>query len=172
MTQQQIADSLGVSQQAVGFRIRYSKFPTSVIDTFTTRVSLNERHARELLGLLPGSKEWLSTEQILLEIIDNILGRTKEPTSVLDQFITKDSLKEGHARELLGLLQCNNQWLTTEQILMESVGFRIQYSEFPTSVIDAFGTKDSLKEGHARELLGLVQCTKEWLTTDLMHFVL
>ena len=48
----------------------------------------------------------------------------------MNKFITNENLKEGHARELLKLLQCNN-------------------------FLNYFTTNENLKELHARELLKL-----------------
>jgi site-specific DNA-methyltransferase (adenine-specific) len=79
MTQQQIADVLGVSQQSVQLRLKFSKLPISVLNKITTNELINERHVRELTGLLPGGI--FNTETLLLEIIDSVLSRTKQPTS-------------------------------------------------------------------------------------------
>ena len=49
-----------------------------------------------------------------------------------------------------------------------TVGYRMQYAAFPDTVLKNFITSDFLKEGHARELLGLSHCDNlaTWLTRD------
>jgi len=48
------------------------------------------------------------------------------------------------------------------------VKFVLSYSVFPNLVLEKFGTNPFLKEGHARELRELVQCTNlsPWLTRE------
>lgn len=79
MTQQQIADSLGVSQTNVAFRLKFAEWPETVLSKFITNDSLKEGHAREMRELLQCNI--FPHETLLCEIIDNVLARSKEPTS-------------------------------------------------------------------------------------------
>lgn len=78
MTQQQIADSLGVSQMTVSRRLSLSSLP--IIDKILKHSDvLNERVCLELLDL--NTVFIFPQSTLLCEIIDNVLNRTNDPTS-------------------------------------------------------------------------------------------
>jgi site-specific DNA-methyltransferase (adenine-specific) len=77
--QQKIADVLGVTQANVSYRISFASFSKDVLAKIITTPILNERHCREFLELSPGDK--LTQGELLCNIIDDVLSRSKEPTS-------------------------------------------------------------------------------------------
>ena len=91
-------------------------------------------------------------------------------------FTTNDSLKESHAREIKNLLHCSEgkKLWTQERIAkakrvsVQTVNFRIQFSDFPKSVIDEFSTNVSLAESHAREIRQILHCRnfEPWRTFE------
>jgi len=54
------------------------------------------------------------------------------PESVLKKFVTNDNLKEGHARELLKLSQCD-KFITPEQSLTEIITNVLNRTKQPTA---------------------------------------
>ena len=99
------------------------------------------------------------------------------PESVL-YFMTKDTMNEGKARELLDLCNCHNPESAMLHVIEQAgpddgwtqsriaeakgvdrttVSFRLRFSEFPDS-ISHFVTNGFLNEGKARELLDLLHC--------------
>ena len=78
-TQQKIADVLGVSQTNVAFRLKFALFEKSVLDKIITSPFLKEGHCRELIELLHCNN--FNRQTLLCEIIDNVVKRSKEPTS-------------------------------------------------------------------------------------------
>lgn len=86
-TQQKIADVLGVSQPTVKYRLFFSKFEKAVLDKISTSPFLKEGHCRELIELVQCTN--FNHETLLCEIIDNVIKRSKEPTSA--QFKTEVS---------------------------------------------------------------------------------
>lgn len=80
-TQQNIADSLGVSRQQAQRRIKYAELPISVLDRIAHNECVNERCVEELIKLPTVGSDWFDFEKFLLEIIENILSRTNSPTS-------------------------------------------------------------------------------------------
>jgi ParB-like chromosome segregation protein Spo0J len=82
-TQQRIADAKGVSQSTVKFRLKFSEFSPTIIEKFSTSECLNERHARELNELVPGTNlaPWLDRATAMLHVINTVLSRTNAPTA-------------------------------------------------------------------------------------------
>jgi site-specific DNA-methyltransferase (adenine-specific) len=78
-TQQKIADVLGVSQSTVKFRLQYAGLGEKVLTKISTNQFVKEGHCRELLELVQCTI--FPYESLLIEIIENVLARTKEPTS-------------------------------------------------------------------------------------------
>jgi DNA modification methylase len=78
-TQQKISDVLGVSQMTVSRRIALSNLPI-INYIFKHSDKLNERICLELLEL--NTVFNFNHETLLCEIIDNVVKRSKEPTSV------------------------------------------------------------------------------------------
>lgn len=78
-TQQKIADVLGVSRPTVVYRIQLCCLPNLVLTKIVNTDFLKERHCLELLEL--STVDIFTHEILLCEIIDNVLSRTKEPTS-------------------------------------------------------------------------------------------
>lgn len=79
MTQQQIADSLGVSRETVKFRLKFASFPDKVIHKIGTSGLIKEGHCRELDTMVHCTI--FPHETLLCEIIDNVTNRANEPTS-------------------------------------------------------------------------------------------
>lgn len=74
MTQQQIADALGVGRTIVAYRIQLAGLPEEVHSRFVTNKILNERHARELVLMSPGDNpHYCDRSGFLCEIIDKVL---------------------------------------------------------------------------------------------------
>ena len=78
-TQQKIARVLNVDQSQVSRRIKYAGFPYSVLKKFMEIKILSEDHARQIIELCNFHE--FNRETLLCEIIDNVLARTKDPTS-------------------------------------------------------------------------------------------
>ena len=78
-TQQKIADVLGVGRTTVVRRLQLSDLPDLVLNKIVHSNSLSERNCLELLEL--STVDILPRETLLIEIIENVLERTKEPTS-------------------------------------------------------------------------------------------
>jgi site-specific DNA-methyltransferase (adenine-specific) len=79
-TQQKIADVLGVGRTIVSYRLQMADFGENVIDKIVTSPFLKEGHCREFLEL--SQSDIFNHETLLCEIIDNVVKRSKEPTSV------------------------------------------------------------------------------------------
>jgi len=73
-------------------RLQLADLPESVLEVIATRPELNERHAREIVQLLPGSNltPWLSRETAMSEIIDAVLKNNnltaKKITSIVKKY--------------------------------------------------------------------------------------
>ncbi len=80
-TQLQIAKSLNLGEAIVNYRIKLARLPVGVLGKILTNEVLNERVCRELLQSSPGEDFYLPYDTTLIEIIDNVLARTKEPTA-------------------------------------------------------------------------------------------
>ena len=78
-TQQKIADVLGVSRSTVVYRIQLACLPKSILSKIVNSDFLKERHCLELLEL--STVDIFNHETLLCEIIDNVIARSKEPTS-------------------------------------------------------------------------------------------
>lgn len=78
-TQQKIADVLEVGRTIVVYRLQMADFGKNVIDKIVTSTFLKEGHCREFLEL--SQSDIFNHETLLCEIIDNVIKRSKEPTS-------------------------------------------------------------------------------------------
>lgn len=82
-SQDEMAEALGVTPPIVSWRIRCANFPVSVIQAFLTSDELNERHARELLGINQVNNQWLSTEKVYLEVVEAALKKVAQYNEVI-----------------------------------------------------------------------------------------
>src|SRR5574343_300778 len=80
-TQQQIADSLGISRQTAQYRLDLSKLPSNVLNVIANSDILQERSCLELAKLPTVGNFYIPYETSLLEIIDNVLAKTSTPTA-------------------------------------------------------------------------------------------
>jgi site-specific DNA-methyltransferase (adenine-specific) len=78
-TQQKIADVLGIGRTTVTYRIQLANFPQGVLSKIVTNKKIQELHCREIMEL--SLSDIFDREVLLIEIIENVLARTKEPTS-------------------------------------------------------------------------------------------
>ncbi len=83
-----IATAYHVKERSVYYWLQYADFPQSVLDQFSTKDRLNERHARELIDIAPGANlvPFVSTELIMLEMIDLALQKAGREGPTADQF--------------------------------------------------------------------------------------
>ncbi len=110
-SQNEIADALGVSQTLVSFRLRLAALSPAILDYFITTNGLNERHAREIVDLLPGNNldPWLTRDAAMLEVIETVIKRTVAPTAKhFAEEVEKFNATIAHAQDCLGKL--DEQW--------------------------------------------------------------
>ncbi len=80
--QKDIAQSLGIGEAIVSYRLQLADFPPSILEKIEFSInSLSERDCRALLNLLQVKNARYDYETFLGEIIDNILHRTTNPSS-------------------------------------------------------------------------------------------
>jgi len=80
--QQEIAQSLGVSEAIVSYRIQLAEFPESILEKISfTCDSMTERDCRELLNLHRVKNERYDYEAFLSDIIDTVFSKSTNPNS-------------------------------------------------------------------------------------------
>lgn len=77
----EIAQLLGVGKSIVGYRMQLANLPQCVLDSISTKDFLSEGVCRELLNFHNCGNSFITTDRILLEIIENVCARKTNPTA-------------------------------------------------------------------------------------------